>query len=106
MLANRTKNATGVAAPMTPWIALMGGNGLDVSATVKWSPYPNSHYYNVMLDGISVYSGPETKFVLNNLRETRCYRVTVAAFINHHGWTPQSKALHMNECGLRSDARR
>lgn len=108
-------------SPMTPWIIEKGGSKLDVSVSVGWVPYKGSKYYNLLLDGVSVYSGPETKFQLNNLREGRCYRVAVAAFVedkkkdeggnsNKLGgkaighWTPPSHSLHINRCGLRSDA--
>ena len=92
------------SAPMTPWISKLVSANSDVSATVKWTPVTGSKYYNLLLDGVSAYSGPANEFKIDNLRESKCYRVTVAAFVKGKGWTPLSKALHINRCGLRSDA--
>ena len=115
-LMNLTKTKPDGASPMTPWIIAKQGSGLDVKVLVGWVPYKGSNYYNLLLDGISAYSGPEHKFQLNNLREGRCYRIQVAAFVKTSEtdpkapgkgvghWTPPSHSLHVNRCGLRSDA--
>ena len=71
----------GGESPLTPWIVEKRGAKLDVSVLVEWKPYKGSKYYNLLLDGVSVYSGPKTVFQLNNLRETKCYRIAVAAFV-------------------------
>ena len=103
-LKNMTMGAPTGSAPMTPWISKLVSANSDVSATVKWTPVTGSKYYNLLLDGVSAYSGPANEFKIDNLRESKCYRVTVAAFVKGKGWTPLSKALHINRCGLRSDA--
>ena len=115
-MMNLTKTKPDGASPMTPWIISKAGSGLDVKVLVGWVAYKGSNYYNLLLDGVSAYSGPETRFQLNNLREGRCYRVQVAAFVKTGAtdpkspgksvghWTPPSHSLHVNRCGLRSDA--
>ena len=60
-MMNLTKTKPDGASPMTPWIIAKQGSGLDVKVLVGWVPYKGSNYYNLLLDGISAYSGPEHK---------------------------------------------
>ena len=88
-------------SPMTPWIAQQSTDpkkGMSVS--VKWQSFKAATLYNFMLDGVSVYTGKNTGVTLDGLKDTKCYRLQVAAFGNT-GWSPVSHALHVNDCGLR-----
>ena len=97
-------------SPMTPWIASQvaapptsaGASGGRIKVAINWKQFQGAELYNFMLNGVSVYTGPNTAVQLDNLVGAKCYRAQVAAFTKR-GWTPLSHALHLNDCGMRSE---
>lgn len=90
-------------SPMTPWISFLKNDPVQGSSvTIQWQHFEGATLYNFMLDGISVYTGSNTAVTLKGLKEKKCYRGQVAAF-GKTGWTPISHALHLNDCGLRTE---
>tara|TARA_B100000795_G_scaffold267541_1_gene252567 strand:- start:1352 stop:2344 length:993 start_codon:yes stop_codon:yes gene_type:complete len=66
------------------------------SVKLKWSPPPNTHpvMYNLLMDRVSVYSGPKTFFEENGLQPEKCYTFQIAAYVEGR-WTKFSPALRV-----------
>jgi hypothetical protein len=85
--------------PPTPWIVRRAS---PTSVTLQWAA-PASFgsvpplMYTLLMDGVSIYSGPKDTYTQEGLGATQCYRFRVAAF-DGKGWSKTSGAVPVNNC--------
>lgn len=79
----------------TPWIVRK--NMESVLIKYKVPAGLDVALYNVMLNGVSVYTGVDTSYEQQELKPTECYRFQVTAFVKGK-WLPLSRPLLVNDC--------
>lgn len=104
--------------PGPPWIVSKARDTVQI----EWRHQDTAELYNLMLNGVSVYSGTGTSFKAVGLRLRKCYRFQIAYYELGQAegckdeWSELSSQLYVNDCtsvrsklcregGCRDDAR-